>query len=536
MVQPTSLTVRQGDTLSALAQRHGIDAEALMRANGMDPALADGRVTHNAADPDRLMPGQQLRIPAATPGYEATHSVRAGDTLSSVAERWNVSLNDLLAANPQFDASRVGGRVDSRRGAEGTWDPDALRVGDLIRRPGGGATAPANPTAPAAPAPGTGAPGAAGRLDLQAFLDPARGSQAAAAIVIGNAEGTRTANGGTTAAYGGHTDPGNAAHNQGSFSYQHGAASPAAADRAQLQRLTGQIPAYEAAAQAAGLDARDARLASTYFDLYNQSPTAAARFLDQMSRLSGQALTPDRLTQARVDAFVNPETGQRFTNPNGALAGGGFATIARQRLGREPTEAEVQQTIRADQERRTDAMEGALTAQGLVGAAAAAPAAPTAPGADATPWLTAARAELGTREVRGAADNARVVEYHGTTSLRAQDDETAWCSSFVNWSMEQAGYRGTDSAAARSWSTWGEAVTRDAASVRPGDVIVFPRGNNPAFGHVAIVSEVHADGRVTVVGGNQGNGPGQPDGVTEATRLISEAVAVRRPTEAQRAP
>jgi surface antigen len=70
--------------------------------------------------------------------------------------------------------------------------------------------------------------------------------------------------------------------------------------------------------------------------------------------------------------------------------------------------------------------------------------------------------------------------------------------------------------------------------VCPGDVIVFPRGGNPALGHVAIVSEVHADGRVTVIGGNQGNGPGQPDGVTESVRMLSDAVAVRRPTEAQR--
>jgi cell wall-associated NlpC family hydrolase len=102
--------------------------------------------------------------------------------------------------------------------------------------------------------------------------------------------------------------------------------------------------------------------------------------------------------------------------------------------------------------------------------------------------------------------------------------------------MEQAGYRGTDSAAARSWSTWGQAVERNTASVRPGDVIVFPRGTNPAFGHVGIVSAVGADGTVTVLGGNQSNGRGQPDGVTESTRLLSEAIAVRRPTEAQRLP
>lgn len=524
----TTTTVRSGDTVSGLAERLNVDARDLMRANGMDPGLADGRVTRQAADPDRLMPGQQLRIPAATAGYEAEHAVGVGETLSGIAERWGVGLRELLAANPQFDAGRLGGRLDTRRGAEGSWDPDALRIGDVIRRPGGGVATPPPSIDPPTATPPEGSTG--GTLDLQAFLNPAAGTQAPAAIVIGNAEGTRTPDGGTTAAFGGHVDPGNAASNLGSFSYQHGAASAAEADRLQLQRLVGQRPAYEAAARAAGLDPQDARLATAYFDLYNQSPTAAARFLDQMPRLAGEALTPERMTQARVDAFVNPDTGQRFTNPNGNLAGGGFATIARNRLGREPTEAEVQATIRADQGRRTQAMERALDAQGLLAPAAAAPA------AGDTPWLDVARGELGTNEIRGAQHSARVLEYHDTTSLRARDDETAWCSSFVNWTMEQAGYRGTDSAAARSWSTWGQAVDRSTAAVQPGDVIVFPRGTNPALGHVGIVSAVNADGTVTVLGGNQSNGRGQPDGVTESTRLLTEAVAVRRPTEAQRLP
>ena len=38
-------TVRPGDTVSGLAERLNVDARDLMRANGMDPGLADGRVT-----------------------------------------------------------------------------------------------------------------------------------------------------------------------------------------------------------------------------------------------------------------------------------------------------------------------------------------------------------------------------------------------------------------------------------------------------------------------------------------------------------
>lgn len=54
---------------------------------------------------------------------------------------------------------------------------------------------------------------------------------------IGAAEGTRDRSCNPTAAYGGHVDPGNGADNLGSFSYQHGAASPEQADRKQLARL-----------------------------------------------------------------------------------------------------------------------------------------------------------------------------------------------------------------------------------------------------------------------------------------------------------
>lgn len=487
--------VQRGDTLTEIAQRHGLDPEALMRANGMDPALADGRISRSAHDPDRLQVGQRLTIPVATPGLERQHQVAPGETLAGIAERWGVALWELIRAN-------------------------LPTLGSTERS----TPAPVGAAAPAATA------AAAGRLDLQRFTDPALGSNAAAAIVIGSAEGTRRPDGGFTPAYGGHADPGNAAHNRGSFSYQHAASSPADADRRQLQTLQGRLPAYEAAARNAGLDPRDARLASAYLDLYNQSPSAAARFLGQLDTLRGQPLDVAHLTQLRVDAFVDRTTGERFRLASGGQAGSGFVNIARHQLGRTPSEAEVQAVIRADQQRRMTAVDSALQRQGLLTAAPAAvtAAAPAAAPAGVPRHLQIARGELGTHEIRGARDNPRVVEYHQATSLKARDDETSWCSSFVNWTMRQAGVPGTNSAAARSWLNWGQAVPRDAAHVKPGDVIVFPRGNNPAQGHVALVSEVLDNGMVRVIGGNQGvRGEGY-DGVTYADRRLDSALGVRR--------
>lgn len=549
-----SYEVQHGDSLSRIAEANGVSLQALLAANPQ---------VHN---PDVIYPGSQLTIPATR------YTVQRGDTMGHIAADHGLTLQALVAANPQvrnadlihvgdtLNLPSVGHLVDglpvvgsiglvhdtllpvymTDRGYRSDVGKAAVASGSAQSTVELGMTRALNadPTekrertqrqiAEPALARNDGTRNAP-TLDLQRFTNPALGSNALAAIVIGNAEGTRRPDGGFTAAYGGHTDPGNAAHNRGSFSYQHAASSPADADRRQLATLQGQLPAYEAAARRAGLDPNNARLASAYLDLYNQSPSAAARFLNQLGTLRGQPIDAAHITDLRVHSFVDASTGRRFQLPGGGQAGSGFATIARNQLGHAPTEAQVQAVIRADQQRRTNAVETALNAQGLLRAA---PAAHTPPAASATGQagrvLDIARGELGTKEIRGGRDNPRVVEYHQATSLKAKNDETAWCSAFVNWTMKQAGVRGTNSAAARSWLSWGTAVQRDSAHVKPGDVFVFPRGNNPTQGHVAIVEEVLANGRVKVIGGNQGTGRGQPDGVTESIRSLSESIGVRR--------
>jgi hypothetical protein len=71
------------------------------------------------------------------------------------------------------------------------------------------------------------------------------------------------------------------------------------------------------------------------------------------------------------------------------------------------------------------------------------------------PWMAIAMREQGQAEIKGPAANPRIIEYHAATTLRARSDETAWCSSFANWCMQQAGIPGTKSAAAISWMHWG---------------------------------------------------------------------------------
>jgi hypothetical protein len=62
-------------------------------------------------------------------------TVEAGDTLSEIAAENNISLEELLEANPQFDASLVDGRLNTNRTGQSGYDPDFIRAGDTIVLP-----------------------------------------------------------------------------------------------------------------------------------------------------------------------------------------------------------------------------------------------------------------------------------------------------------------------------------------------------------------------------------------------------------------
>ncbi|MGE5418225.1 MAG: SafA/ExsA family spore coat assembly protein [Acidobacteriota bacterium] len=85
-------TVRAGDTMYLIAQRYGIPLNVLIFAN---PQITN---------PDMIMPGQIICIPASFPATCAgqLYSVRQGDTLFLIAQRYGVSLDMLIAANPQI--------------------------------------------------------------------------------------------------------------------------------------------------------------------------------------------------------------------------------------------------------------------------------------------------------------------------------------------------------------------------------------------------------------------------------------------------
>jgi uncharacterized protein (TIGR02594 family) len=91
------------------------------------------------------------------------------------------------------------------------------------------------------------------------------------------------------------------------------------------------------------------------------------------------------------------------------------------------------------------------------------------------------------------------VDYHATTSLGAKNDQTPWCSSFVNWVMGQSGQQGTGSAGSQSWRNWGQ----DAQGPLMGSIVVFSYGKGQ--GHVGFVVGTDKNGNLMVLGGNQVN-------------------------------
>jgi uncharacterized protein (TIGR02594 family) len=137
------------------------------------------------------------------------------------------------------------------------------------------------------------------------------------------------------------------------------------------------------------------------------------------------------------------------------------------------------------------------------------------------PWLEIARKELGTAEVPGPGDNPRIAEYLHSTNIGSpanENDETAWCSAFVNWCVTKAGYKGTNSAWARSWLNWGV----EADELIPGTIVVLERG--PDFGHVGFAIGYDDDEEnVLLLGGNQG------DKVSKAWFPTSRVLGYRAP-------
>lgn len=93
-------TVRAGDTMFNIANRFGIPLDCLIRFNPQIP------------NPNLIFPGQVLCVPPASacvggpqpqcPPGGFQYTVRAGDTMFNIANRFGIPLNCLIRFNPQI--------------------------------------------------------------------------------------------------------------------------------------------------------------------------------------------------------------------------------------------------------------------------------------------------------------------------------------------------------------------------------------------------------------------------------------------------
>jgi len=118
-------------------------------------------------------------------------------------------------------------------------------------------------------------------------------------------------------------------------------------------------------------------------------------------------------------------------------------------------------------------------------------------------WVEIAQKDeaAGVAEIPGAAHHPRIVEYNRYVKYGTATDEEAWCAKCLNAWFEEAGIKGTNSPAARSFLTWGVPLH----SPIPGCVVVYWRDKPEGWtGHVHLYvreDETHIWG----LGGNQGN-------------------------------
>ena len=112
--------------------------------------------------------------------------------------------------------------------------------------------------------------------------------------------------------------------------------------------------------------------------------------------------------------------------------------------------------------------------------------------------------QYGVKEIPGTKHNSTIVGYSKEIGYGGIiDDETAWCSIFLNWCALKAGLQRSKKLNARSWLNVGETVEEP----QTGDVVIFWRESKNSWkGHVAIyVNHSESKKYINCLGGNQSN-------------------------------
>lgn len=92
--QFTEYVVKNGDTLFYISQKYNIRWDSIAQIN-------------NLAEPYILHAGQTLKIPQATTSkvLGKIYTIKNGETLASIAKQFNITIDDIIAVNPNLQKS-----------------------------------------------------------------------------------------------------------------------------------------------------------------------------------------------------------------------------------------------------------------------------------------------------------------------------------------------------------------------------------------------------------------------------------------------
>ena len=115
------------------------------------------------------------------------------------------------------------------------------------------------------------------------------------------------------------------------------------------------------------------------------------------------------------------------------------------------------------------------------------------------PWMDVAERYLGVTEIPGPRHAQAIINWLERLRAWWRDDETPWCGVFVANCLAEIGIPVPKYwMRAREWLGYGQRLIRPV----PGCIVVFSRNGG---GHVGFVAGETPDGRLVVLGGNQGN-------------------------------
>ena len=123
-VTTTVHTVRNGDTLAAIATRYNVTVDQIVGWNEM-------------GDADHITVGQKLTIRGGSPQKTAslTYTVRKGDNLTAISERFGVTVSQVMDWNGIRDPDAIQpGQVIKLYGPSDDWDTYVVQTGDSLGR------------------------------------------------------------------------------------------------------------------------------------------------------------------------------------------------------------------------------------------------------------------------------------------------------------------------------------------------------------------------------------------------------------------